>query len=89
MISQRTTLAAHALHYPAMKVFLLAAALLSFAAANARAQSPLRVNGARINQHLQELSKFGRNPQGGVSRIAYSQADLEGREYAIGLMKAA
>ncbi len=72
-----------------MKTTLLATALLCFAATNVSAQSPLRVNGARINQHLEELSKFGRNPQGGVSRIAYSQADLEGREYAIGLMKAA
>lgn len=49
----------------------------------------LRVNGARINQHLSELSQFGRNPQGGVSRIAYTPADVQGREYAIKLIKEA
>jgi beta-ureidopropionase / N-carbamoyl-L-amino-acid hydrolase len=55
----------------------------------AAAQTPARVNGQRINDHLKELSKFGANPQGGVSRVAYSDADLKGREYAISLMKEA
>src|ERR1051326_126431 len=49
----------------------------------------LRVNGARLNQHLKELSEFGKNPQGGVSRVAYSEADRLGREYVIGLMRGA
>jgi N-carbamoyl-L-amino-acid hydrolase len=38
-----------------------------------------RVNGARLNSHLTALSKFGANPQGGVSRIAFSEADKAGR----------
>jgi N-carbamoyl-L-amino-acid hydrolase len=42
-----------------------------------------------LNQHLKELSEFGKNPQGGVSRVAYSEADRLGREYVIGLMRAA
>ena len=37
-------------------------------------QPQLRVNGARLNQHLKELSEFGKNPQGGVSRVAYTEA---------------
>ncbi|MFN7945521.1 MAG: Zn-dependent hydrolase [Blastocatellia bacterium] len=49
----------------------------------------LRVNGERLNEHLKGLSQFGRNPQGGVSRLAYSDADLKGREYAMNLMRAA
>ena len=32
----------------------------------------LRVNGDRINQHLVALSEFGKNPYGGVSRVASS-----------------
>jgi len=48
-----------------------------------------RVQGARIVQHLQALAQYGKNPQGGVSRIAYSEADLQGRQYVIGLMRAA
>src|ERR1700704_6470246 len=49
----------------------------------------LRINGVRLNQHLTALSEFGKNPQGGVSRVAYSEADRQGREYVMGLMRAA
>lgn len=59
------------------------------AAAAAQAPSSVRVNGQRINEHLIALSKFGANPQGGVSRVAYSEADLQGRSYAITLLKEA
>src|SRR5439155_1691981 len=48
-------------------------------------QSQLRVNGARIVGHLNALAEFGKNPQGGVSRLAYSDADRLGREYVFGL----
>src|SRR6185295_8288001 len=56
---------------------------------SAQAQPQLRVNGARINSHLAALGEFGKNAQGGVSRVAYSEADLRGREYVMGLMRAA
>lgn len=52
-------------------------------------QSALRVNGPRIVEHLTALSQFGKNSQGGVSRVAYSEADQQGREYVMGLMRAA
>ena len=68
--------------------FLLCLCAIALPAA-AQTPSAARVNGQRIHDHLKELSKFGANPQGGVSRIAYSEADLQGRQYAIGLMKAA
>ncbi len=48
-----------------------------------------RVNGQRVNQHLTDLSRFGRNPQGGVSRIAFGQADIEARAYVMELMRGA
>jgi beta-ureidopropionase / N-carbamoyl-L-amino-acid hydrolase len=54
-----------------------------------QSSSRLRVNGQRANAHLAELSEFGKNQQGGVSRIAYSDADLKGREYAMKLMREA
>lgn len=54
-----------------------------------RSQPGLRVNGARIVEHLTALSQFGKNPQGGVSRVAFSEADRQGREYVVGLMRAA
>ena len=49
----------------------------------------LRVNGDRINQHLTALSEFGKNPYGGVSRVAYSEFDKQGRTYVMGLMREA
>ena len=48
-----------------------------------------RVNGARVNQHLADLSRFGANPQGGVSRVAFSQPDIDGRAFAKDLMRQA
>src|SRR4051794_23911200 len=67
----------------------LVCALVLSIATMAQSPSSLRVNGARINEHLVELSKFGKNPQGGVSRVAYTPADVQGREYALKLMKEA
>ena len=52
-------------------------------------QATLRVNGKRIMDHIFGLAEFGKNPQGGVSRVAYSDADKQGREYVLGLMRAA
>ncbi len=52
-------------------------------------QAYLRVNGSRIIQNLNALAEFGKNAQGGVSRVAYSEADRQGREYVMGLMRAA
>jgi len=52
-------------------------------------QSQLRVNGKRIMEHILALAGFGKNPQGGVSRVAYSEADKQGREYVLGLMREA
>ena len=46
-----------------------------------------RVNGDRLNRHLTELSRYGANPQGGVTRLAYSDADRQAREYVLGLMR--
>jgi N-carbamoyl-L-amino-acid hydrolase len=46
------------------------------------------VNAARLMQQLLErLAEFGKNPEGGVSRVAYSDADRQGREYVTGLLR--
>ena len=52
-------------------------------------QTQLRINGKRIMDHILALAEFGKNPQGGVSRVAYSDADKQGREYVLGLMREA
>jgi N-carbamoyl-L-amino-acid hydrolase len=51
-------------------------------------QSALRVDGDRLNRQLSELSAFGRTPSG-TNRVAYTEADLAGRDYVTGLMREA
>ena len=52
-----------------------------------------RVNGARLREQLEALSIFGRPTSGtfadGVSRVAFSDADIAGRAYVRKLMEAA
>lgn len=55
----------------------------------ARRDDTPRINGSRLNLHLRELSEFGKNPQGGVSRVGYTDADKQGREYAMRRMREA
>jgi beta-ureidopropionase / N-carbamoyl-L-amino-acid hydrolase len=57
-------------------------------AAASRSDVP-RINGDRLNLHLRELAEFGKNPQGGVSRVGYTDADKQGREYAMRCMREA
>jgi N-carbamoyl-L-amino-acid hydrolase len=70
------------------QVMLASAAL---AAAPAAGAAPLRVDGDRMRQTLEGLSQFGRPAGGtfadGVSRTAYSDADIAGRAYVMGLMR--
>ena len=47
------------------------------------------INSQRLQGTLEKLSEFGRNPEGGVTRLAYSDTELPAREYVIGLMKQA
>ncbi len=54
---------------------------------------PLHINPKRLRDHLEHLSTFGRPAgagfEGGVSRIAYSYADIAARAYVMSLMDAA
>lgn len=68
---------------------VLAVALGSIPFRHLASQAIVRVNGQRIMDHILALAEFGKNPQGGVSRVAYSDADKQGREYVLGLMRAA
>ena len=49
----------------------------------------LHINSKRMEERIQTLSQFGKNPEGGVSRVAFSDADIQGRNYIQTLMKAA
>lgn len=66
-----------------------ALASLHFLPARADEAPALRVETQRIVQRIGELAQFGANPQGGVSRVAFSEADIAGRSYIMGLMREA
>src|SRR2546427_13091300 len=48
-----------------------------------------RADTNRMEKRIQELSAFGANREGGVSRVAFSDADVEGRKYIRSLMEKA
>src|ERR1035438_9939088 len=71
-----------------LNLTLLSAVLWLTAAAD-QAPTRLRINGPRLNAHLSALAEFGKNPQGGVSRIAYTDADKASRPYLMQLLREA
>ena len=52
----------------------------------------LRIDAGRLRQNIEDFSMFGRKPGGrfadGVSRFAYSDADIAGRKFAMNLLHA-
>jgi N-carbamoyl-L-amino-acid hydrolase len=69
--------------------FNLLAAVPAVALPVRQSSSQLRVNGQRLNTHLNELAQFGKTAEGGTHRVAYTDADLQGRQYAMKLMREA
>ena len=49
----------------------------------------LRIDGERLIANLQRLATFGATPEGGTSRLAYSEEDLAARRFVAELMEAA
>jgi len=49
-------------------------------------ESP-RIDAGRIMARLEALGEIGKTAEGGVSRPAFSEPDIQGRAYIIGLMK--
>ena len=52
-------------------------------------QGSVAADPERMESRIEALGRFGTNPEGGVSRVAYSDADLAGREYVRELMEEA
>lgn len=65
--------------------------LLGFAQAHAQsaANPNFHVNSQRLQETLEKLSEFGRNPEGGVTRLGFSEADLAARDHVTSLMRQA
>ncbi|MFN2444526.1 MAG: Zn-dependent hydrolase [Vicinamibacterales bacterium] len=84
--------------HPSRRVFLTSLATAAMAPVvrgrRVLAQNlPARVDATALRQRIEALSMFGRPSAGtfadGVSRVAYSDADVAGRRYSIDLMHAA
>jgi N-carbamoyl-L-amino-acid hydrolase len=78
------------------RVFLSAVGAATLAASarpSARARRAPAIDAARLRRRLEHLSTFGRPPQGtfdsGVSRVAYSDADLAARAWLVDEMRGA
>jgi N-carbamoyl-L-amino-acid hydrolase len=69
------------------KIVLLSALLMPLLAGAQSAD--IRANPDRMEQRIKMLGEFGANPEGGVSRVAFSDADLAGRAYIMDLMREA
>jgi len=52
------------------------------------AQFP-KADSERLQHRIQTLSQYGANTDGGVDRVAYSKADIDGRAYIMDLMRQA
>ena len=76
----------------AMAAASLGAAVPTFSFTESSAGG-VHIDGNRLQQDLEDLSVYGRPAGGnfsdGVSRVAYSDADVAGRKYAMELMRAA
>lgn len=55
----------------------------------ARGQGGPTVNGGRLLERLEALARFGATPAGGISRVAYGDADRQARAWVTALMRAA
>ncbi|MEM9669995.1 MAG: Zn-dependent hydrolase [Pseudomonadota bacterium] len=65
------------------------AGLVAAVSLGACAQTALpRADAARLEGRIEALSQFGANEDGGVDRVAYSDADLAGRDWIMGEMEA-
>ncbi len=64
-----------------LRVFtlLLSGCLASVTLADAH--DDVRADPARMQARIDALSQFGANPEGGVSRVAFSDADIDGRQW--------
>jgi N-carbamoyl-L-amino-acid hydrolase len=74
--------------FPLALAAAVTAALAPWGAGAVVPQQPA-VDGARLNRRLAELSGFGRNELGGVTRVAYGDADLAARAWLMERMREA
>lgn len=70
-------------------ILLAAVALVGSVVRAQQAGQKPHIREERLWGTLEKLGEFGRNPEGGVSRVGFTEADLAGRAYVMGLMREA
>jgi N-carbamoyl-L-amino-acid hydrolase len=71
-------------------IFLIASILMFFhASAHTDQTQTLRVNPTRLGQRIEKLAEYGKTPEGGVHRLAFSEKDIQSREYILSIMEEA
>lgn len=77
--------------FAGLRLFGLILCLLLFGTGDARsAESSAQarhINSQRLQATLEKLSEFGHNPEGGVTRLGFSQTELDARTYVMSLME--
>ena len=94
MMSQGLSTGANAMYAPGsvgLRLFAAILCLLLLVAGDARPKESSaqarHINSQRLQVTLEKLSEFGRNPEGGVTRLGFSQTDLDARTYVMSLIK--
>jgi N-carbamoyl-L-amino-acid hydrolase len=72
-----------------LRLFAISSLALIAATSHGSPQSGMSASAERMERRILALSAFGANPEGGVSRVAFSDADIDGREYIKELMERA
>ncbi len=75
--------------FPALSVLCVAFFVLPLARAQGTNSPQVHVDSERLQGTLEKLSEFGKNPEGGVTRIGFSETEMAARDYVMGLMKSA
>jgi len=65
----------------------LAAFLLASPLAFAEADAAIEASPERMQSRIDALARFGANPEGGVSRVAFSDADIAARAWLVAQMR--
>lgn len=72
---------------PRLPISGLLAACLAAGAASPAVSQTLKADPARLEERIEALARYGADEAGGISRLAYSGADVAGRDYIMGLMR--
>jgi N-carbamoyl-L-amino-acid hydrolase len=73
-----------------INIFLMAfASMILDAFSDAGQAEILSVDSKRLELRIEKLAEYGKTPEGGVNRVAFSEEDIQSRQYIFLLMKEA